>query len=500
VQLLVWIFVMRVAMLVSSSGAYFLNGLIAKAKYANSDEMDFETPLTSLVWITSIISIALTFVVTYFMIPELGDGTLWWKLASIISCGTLAGALIPELVKVFTSTKSAHVKEVVKSAQEGGASLGILSGFVAGNMSAYWLGLSMVALMGLGYFFSTGPSMDALMLAPAVFAFGLVAFGFLGMGPVTIAVDSYGPVTDNAQSVFELSLIETLPGIEAELKKDYNVDVKFERAKYLLEANDGAGNTFKATAKPVLIGTAVVGATTMTFSIIMALTHGLTDNVDKLSLLHAPFMLGLICGGAVIFWFAGASTQAVSTGAYRAVEFIKRNIHLEGAEKASVSDSKKVVEICTKYAQKGMFNIFLAVFFATLAFAFMEPFLFVGYLFSIAIFGLYEAIFMANAGAAWDNAKKIVEVELKQKGTPLHDATVIGDTVGDPFKDTSSVAMNPIIKFTTLFGLLAVELAVTLTSNNPMLTHILAVAFFLVSVFFVRKSFYGMRIESKESN
>jgi K(+)-stimulated pyrophosphate-energized sodium pump len=500
VQLLVWIFVMRVAMLISSSAAYFLNGAIARARYGNSDEMDFEAPLTSLVWITSIVSIILTYIVTYFMIPTLGDGSLWWKLASIISCGTLAGALIPELVKVFTSTNSAHVEEVVTSAKEGGASLGILSGIVAGNMSAYWLGLSMVALMGLGYFFSTGPSMDSLMLAPAVFAFGLVAFGFLGMGPVTIAVDSYGPVTDNAQSVYELSLIETLPGIEAELKKDFGIDAKFERAKYLLEANDGAGNTFKATAKPVLIGTAVVGATTMTFSIIMALTHGLTINVEKLSLLHAPFMLGLICGGAVIFWFAGASMQAVTTGAYRAVEFIKANIHLEGAEKASVADSKKVVEICTKYAQKGMFNIFLAVFFATLAFAFMEPFLFVGYLFSIAIFGLYEAIFMANAGAAWDNAKKIVEVNLKQKGTPLHDATVIGDTVGDPFKDTSSVAMNPIIKFTTLFGLLAVELAVTLTGSNPVLTHVFAVAFFLVSVFFVRKSFYGMRIDTKESN
>jgi len=501
VQLLVWIFVMRVAMLVSSAGAYFLNGAIAHAKYANSDEMDYEAPLTSLVWITSITSIVLTYIVTYLMIPTLGDGTLWWKLASIISCGTLAGAVIPELVKVFTSTNSSHVKEVVKSAQEGGASLGILSGFVAGNMSAYWLGLSMVALMAMGYYFSTGPSMDALMLAPAVFAFGLVAFGFLGMGPVTIAVDSYGPVTDNAQSVYELSLIENVPGIEAELKKDYKFDVKFERAKHLLEANDGAGNTFKATAKPVLIGTAVVGATTMTFSIILALTHGLNPNyVQNLSLLHAPFMLGLICGGAVIYWFTGASTQAVTTGAYRAVEFIKRNIHLEGAEKASVSDSKKVVEICTKYAQKGMFNIFLGVFFATLAFAFMEPFLFVGYLFSIAIFGLYQAIFMANAGAAWDNAKKIVEVELKQKGTPLHDATVIGDTVGDPFKDTSSVAMNPVIKFTTLFGLLAVELAVTLTSSNPLLTHVLAVAFFLTSMFFVRKSFYGMRIETKESN
>ena len=501
-QLLVWIFVMRVGMLLSSSGAYFLNTAIASAKYKDADEMDFEHPLTSLVWITSIVSIILTYIVSYYMIPTLGDGTLWWKLASIISCGTLAGALIPELVKVFTSTKSTHVKEVVKSAQEGGASLGILSGFVAGNFSAYWLGLSMVALMGLGYYFSLGiPDSQnnpaGMMLAPAVFAFGLVAFGFLGMGPVTIAVDSYGPVTDNAQSVYELSMIEDVPGIEAELKRDFNIDARFERCKHLLEANDGAGNTFKATAKPVLIGTAVVGATTMTFSIIMALTHGLTDNVNKLSLLHAPFMLGLICGGAVIFWFAGASTQAVSTGAYRAVEFIKQNINLESTERASVSDSKKVVEICTKYAQKGMFNIFLAVFFSTLAFAFMEPFLFIGYLFSIAIFGLYEAIFMANAGGAWDNAKKIVEVDMKQKGTPLHDATVIGDTVGDPFKDTSSVAMNPVIKFTTLFGLLAVELAVTLASNNPMLTHVLAVVFFLVSVFFVHRSFYGMRIESK---
>jgi K(+)-stimulated pyrophosphate-energized sodium pump len=497
VQLLVWIFVMRVAMLVSSAGAYFLNGAIAHAKYANSDEMDFETPLTSLVWITSIISIILTFIVSYYMIPTLGDGTLWWKLASIISCGTLAGAIIPELVKVFTSTKSGHVKEVVKSAQEGGASLGILSGFVAGNFSAYWLGLSMVALMGLGYYFSTGSSMAILMLAPAVFAFGLVAFGFLGMGPVTIAVDSYGPVTDNAQSVYELSLIENVPGIEAELKKDFNIDVKFELAKHLLEANDGAGNTFKASAKPVLIGTAVVGATTMIFSIIMALTDGLSHGKENLSLLHAPFLLGLITGGAMIFWFTGASTQAVTTGAYRAVEFIKTHIKLEGVEKASVSDSKKVVEICTKYAQKGMFNIFLAVFFATLAFAFLEPFFFIGYLISIAIFGLYQAIFMANAGGAWDNAKKVVEVDMKQKGTPLHDATVIGDTVGDPFKDTSSVAMNPVIKFTTLFGLLAVELAVRLSASNAMLAHVLAVAFFLVSVFFVHKSFYGMRIESK---
>jgi K(+)-stimulated pyrophosphate-energized sodium pump len=497
VQLLVWIFVMRVAMLVSSSGAYFLNGAIAHAKYADADEMDFETPLTSLVWITSILSILLTYAVTYVIIPTLGDSgdtTIWWKLASIISCGTLAGAVIPELVKVFTSTKSSHVKEVVKSAQEGGASLGILSGFVAGNFSAYWLGLCMVSLMGAGYYFTTGRSMADLMLAPAVFAFGLVAFGFLGMGPVTIAVDSYGPVTDNAQSVYELSLIENVPGIEAELTKDYNFAVKFERAKHLLEANDGAGNTFKASAKPVLIGTAVVGATTMIFSIIMALTGGLTHDVQNLSLLHAPFMLGLITGGAMIYWFTGASTQAVTTGAYRAVEFIKANIKLDGVEKASVEDSKKVVEICTRYAQKGMFIIFLAVFFATLAFAFLEPFFFIGYLISIATFGLYQAIFMANAGGAWDNAKKIVEVELKQKGTPLHDATVVGDTVGDPFKDTSSVALNPVIKFTTLFGLLAVELAVTLSTENPLLAHALAVIFFLVSVFFVWKSFYGMRI------
>ena len=497
VQLLVWIFVMRVAMLVSSSGAYFLNGIIAHAKYGNSDEMDFESPLTSLVWITSIVSIILTYIVTYLMIPDLGDGSLWWKLASIISCGTLAGAIIPEFVKVFTSTKSAHVQEVVTSANEGGASLGILSGLVAGNFSAYWLGLSMVALMSLGYYFSTGASMAEQMLAPAVFAFGLVAFGFLGMGPVTIAVDSYGPVTDNAQSVYELSLIEAVPGIEAELKRDFQIDAKFERAKHLLEANDGAGNTFKASAKPVLIGTAVVGATTMIFSIIMALTDGLKNGKENLSLLHAPFLLGLITGGAMIYWFTGASMQAVTTGAYRAVEFIKKNIKLEGVEKASVTDSKKVVEICTKYAQKGMFNIFLAVFFATLAFAFVEPFFFIGYLISIAIFGLYQAIFMANAGGAWDNAKKVVEVDLKQKGTPLHDATVIGDTVGDPFKDTSSVALNPVIKFTTLFGLLAVELAVTLNANNPKLGMGLAVAFFVISVFFVHKSFYGMRIQTK---
>jgi K(+)-stimulated pyrophosphate-energized sodium pump len=497
VQLLVWIFVMRIVMLVASALAYFLNAAIAKGKYGNVDEMNYEAPLTSLVWITSIVSIAFTYAISAEIIPSLGgDTTQWWKLATIISCGTLAGAIIPELVKVFTSTESRHVKEVVSSAEEGGASLGILSGFVAGNFSAYYIGLAMVVLMAVGYLISN-MGLGSLMIAAPVFAFGLVAFGFLGMGPVTIAVDSYGPVTDNAQSVYELSLIEQVPNIESELKKDYNISVNFGRAKELLEANDGAGNTFKATAKPVLIGTAVVGATTMIFSIIMALTHGLTENVNKLSLLHAPFVLGLITGGAMIYWFTGASTQAVTTGAYRAVEFIKAHIKLDGVVAASVSDSKKVVEICTKYAQKGMLNIFIAVFFATLAFAFVEPFFFIGYLFSIAIFGLYQAIFMANAGGAWDNAKKIVEVELKQKGTPLHDATVVGDTVGDPFKDTSSVALNPVIKFTTLFGLLAVELAVQLTaSQGDNLTHILAAVFFAISFLFVYRSFYSMRIRS----
>ncbi|HZQ19661.1 MAG TPA: sodium-translocating pyrophosphatase [Terriglobales bacterium] len=497
VQLLVWIFVMRIMMLISAAVAYFLNGAIAKSRYANSNEMNFETPLTSLVWITSLVSIGLTYLISFLMIPLLGaDTSQWWKLSTIISCGTLAGAVIPELVKAFTSVESRHTKEVVISAQEGGASLGILSGFVAGNFSGYYLGLTMMILMAIGYYVSTmGLADAATMIAAPVFAFGLVAFGFLGMGPVTIAVDSYGPVTDNAQSIYELSLIENVPA--SELKRDFNVDVNFDRAKYLLEANDGAGNTFKATAKPVLIGTAVVGATTMIFSIIMALTNGLTANVDKLSLLHAPFVLGLITGGATIYWFTGSSTQAVTTGAYRAVEFIKANIRLEGVEKASVADSKKVVQICTQYAQKGMLNIFLGVFFATLAYAFVEPFFFIGYLISIAIFGLYQAIFMANAGGAWDNAKKIVEVELKQKGTALHDATVIGDTVGDPFKDTSSVAMNPVIKFTTLFGLLAVELAVELTSKNAMLTRVLALVFFLISFYFVYKSFYGMRIGSE---
>jgi K(+)-stimulated pyrophosphate-energized sodium pump len=495
VQLLVWIFAMRVMMMVASGVSYQVNEWVSHAQYADADKMDFEHPLTRLVWLTSFISIALTYVASFVLLRDLGDGSLWWKLSTVITCGTLAGALIPELVKVFTSMNSKHVAEIVTSSREGGASLNILSGFVAGNFSAYWLGLGILALMAVAYGVST-TGLGALMVAPAVFAFGLVAFGFLGMGPVTIAVDSYGPVTDNAQSIYELSLIETLPGIREEIKSQYGFDVDFETAKHNLEENDGAGNTFKATAKPVLIGTAVVGATTMIFSIIVALTEGLKpEYVSNLSLLHAPFLLGLITGGAMIYWFTGASTQAVTAGAYRAVEFIKRNINLEGATKASVSDSKKVVEICTQYAQKGMFNIFLAVFFGTLAFAFVEPFFFIGYLISIALFGLFQAIFMANGGGAWDNAKKVVEVILKEKGTPLHDATVVGDTVGDPFKDTSSVAMNPVIKFTTLFGLLAVELAVSLTrEQGTVLTSTLAAAFFFVSVWFVWRSFYKMRI------
>ncbi|SPE40672.1 K(+)-insensitive pyrophosphate-energized proton pump [Candidatus Sulfopaludibacter sp. SbA3] len=499
VQLLVWIFSMRIMMVISSAVGYFINGAIAKARYAAVDKMNFEAPLTTLVWLTSILSIVLTYIISALMIPTLGgDSTLWWKLATVISCGTLAGALIPEFVKVFTSTNSRHVREIVTSSREGGASLNILSGFVAGNFSAFWLGFAMLLLMSIGYFMST-MGFASLMLAPAVFAFGLVAFGFLGMGPVTIAVDSYGPVTDNAQSVYELSMIETLPNIESEVQRQYGFKPDFEKAKENLEENDGAGNTFKATSKPVLIGTAVVGATTMIFATIVALTHHLADNLEKISIMHAPFLLGLIAGGAVIYWFTGASAQAVTTGAYRAVEFIKKNIKLESAEKASVADSKKVVEICTKYAQKGMLNIFLVVFFAALSFAFLEPFFFVGYLISIALFGLYQAIFMANAGGAWDNAKKVVETELRAKGTPLHDACVVGDTVGDPFKDTSSVALNPIIKFTTLFGLLAVSLATSLSaSQGNTFTTVLSAVFFLVALVFVYRSFYGMRIESKD--
>ena len=497
VQLLVWIFSMRIMMVISSGVSYFINGAIAKGRYGLAEKMNFEKPLTTLVWLTSLLSIGLTYILSYFIIPDLkGDTSLWWKLSTVISCGTLAGAVIPELVKVFTSTQSRHVREIVTAAREGGASLNILSGFVAGNFSAYWLGFAVLALMSMAFWIST-TGLGILMVAPAVFAFGLVAFGFLGMGPVTIAVDSYGPVTDNAQSIYELSTIEEIPQIRQEIKKDFGFEPQFERSKANLEENDGAGNTFKATSKPVLIGTAVVGATTLIFSTIVALTNGLSANVDKLSILYPPFLLGLITGGAVIYWFTGASTQAVSTGAYRAVEFIKRNIKLEGATKASVHDSKKVVEICTKYAQKGMFNIFVTVFCATLAFAFCEPFYFVGYLISIAMFGLFQAFFMANAGGAWDNAKKIVETELHAKGTELHAATVVGDTVGDPFKDTSSVALNPLIKFTTLFGLLAVELAVSLTrQKGPMISTILAVIFLVISVIFVYRTFYSMRIET----
>ncbi|MEL4504073.1 sodium-translocating pyrophosphatase [Luteococcus sp. H138] len=493
VTLLVWIFFIRVVMVAASFVSYLVNQAITRAKYADADDMDFEKPLSNLVWLTSAVSIVLTYLTSYAMISTLGDGSLWWKLATIISCGTLAGALIPELVKAFTSTNSRHVQEVVVSAKEGGASLDILSGLVAGNFSSYWIGTAIIGLMGAAYGIST-LGLGSLMVAPAVFAFGLVAFGFLGMGPVTIAVDSYGPVTDNAQSVFELSTIEQIPGADEELKRDFGFDVQWDKAKHWLELNDGAGNTFKATAKPVLIGTAVVGATTMIFSIIMGLTDGMENQqaVASLSLLHAPFLLGLIMGGAIIFWFSGASMQAVTTGAYRAVEFIKNTMQLDGVTKASTEDSKKVVQICTQYAQKGMLNIFLGVFFATLSFAFADPYFFIGYLISIALFGLYQAIFMANAGGAWDNAKKIVEVDLDAKGTELHDASVVGDTVGDPFKDTSSVALNPIIKFTTLFGLLAVDLAVSI--SNKTITHVLAAVFFLLSVWFVHRSFYGMRI------
>jgi K(+)-stimulated pyrophosphate-energized sodium pump len=498
VQLIVWIFAMRIMMILTSGLSYLLNEAIQHARYANATKMDFEAPLTFLVWLTSGVSVLITYVVSYFLVGDLGDGSLWWKLSSIITCGTLAGAIIPEVVKVFTSTNSAHVREIVQASEEGGASLNVLAGLTAGNFSAFWMGLVIVSLMSIAYgvsLFGLGSPLPGTttptMLAPAVFAFGLVAFGFLGMGPVTIAVDSYGPVTDNAQSIYELSLIENVS--PSEIKREFGFDVDFQRAKDYLEENDGAGNTFKATAKPVLIGTAVVGATTMIFSIVMALTHGLTQNLGNLSLLHPPFLLGLITGGSVIYWFTGASIQAVATGAYRAVEFIKQNIRLEGVEKASITDSKRVVGICTQYAQKGMFNIFLTVFFATLAFACIEPYFFIGYLISIAIFGLFQAIFMANGGGAWDNAKKVVETELKAKNTPLHAATVVGDTVGDPFKDTSSVAMNPIIKFTTLFGLLAVELAITMPGRT---STVAAAVFFLIAVVFVHRSFYGMRIKS----
>ncbi|MGB8021590.1 MAG: sodium-translocating pyrophosphatase [Candidatus Nanopelagicales bacterium] len=496
-SLLVWLFVLRAVMVVTSAVSYLVNDAWTGIRYADADRMDFEAPLTSLVWLTSVLSILATYVTTNALLSGVTSDGLWWKLATIVSLGTIAGALIPELVKVFTSTHSRHVHEVVKSSRQGGASLNILSGLVAGNFSAYWLGMAIAGLMGGAYLISE-LGLGTLMVAPAVFAFGLVAFGFLGMGPVTIAVDSYGPVTDNAQSVYELSTIEHIEGIDDEIRDEHGFDVQWDTAKQMLEDNDGAGNTFKATAKPVLIGTAVVGSTTMIFSIIMSLTAGLTTQLENLSILHPPFLLGLVLGGAVIYWFTGASIQAVTTGAHRAVEFIKTTIRLDGATRASEADSRRVVEICTQYAQQGMINMFLGVFFVTLALAFVDPFLFIGYLISIAVFGLYQAIFMANAGGAWDNAKKIVEVDLHAKGTALHDATIVGDTVGDPYKDTSSVALNPVIKFTTLFGLLAVELAVNLTAQGlHAVVLALAALFLAISMRFVHRSFYGMRIDTE---
>lgn len=493
VQLLVWIFTIRTIMLIGSLISYAVNHVFTKSRHVNSPEMDFERPLSNLVWLTSSVCIVFTFLISYAMVSDLSNG-MWWKLSVIISCGTLAGALIPELVKIFTSTKSKHVKEVVASSHQGGSSLNILSGIVAGNFSAFWIGLAIVFLMAVAFIVST-LGMENFMIAPSIFAFGLVAFGFLGMGPVTIAVDSYGPVTDNAQSVYELSTIEEIDGVDEEIKRDFGFEVQWENAKHYLEENDGAGNTFKATAKPVLIGTAVVGATTMIFSIIMTLTQQdpFGPLGSYLSLINPALLLGLITGGCVIYWFSGASMQAVTTGAHRAVEFIKNNIKLDGVTRASEEDSKKVVEICTRYAQKGMLNIFLGVFFATLAFSFVDEWFFIGYLISIAIFGLFQAIYMANGGGAWDNAKKIVEVDLNAKGTPLHEAVVVGDTVGDPFKDTSSVSLNPIIKFSTLFGLLAVELAVSVKAASPILVYVLAAVFLIVAMVFVYRSFYQMR-------
>jgi K(+)-stimulated pyrophosphate-energized sodium pump len=499
-QLIVWLFAMRALMIITSVFSYWLNGWISNARYGSLKDFNLEAPLTWLVWITSIVSIAVTYLASYFLLSGMTQyPDLWWVLSSIISCGTLAGAIIPEFTKVFTSTHSRHVKEVVNASIHGGASLNILSGFVAGNFSAFWKGLVILSLMLISYFFSQNPSLMTLMpqefsFAAPIFAFGLVAFGFLGMGPVTIAVDSFGPVTDNAQSVYELSQIENQPNIKADIKRDFNFEPDFENAKLQLEKGDGAGNTFKATAKPVLIGTAVVGATTMIFGIIMLLQH--TPNygnvVEKLSLVQPTVMLGLLMGGAVIYWFTGASTQAVVTGAYRAVVFIKENIKLDSAKAASIEDSKEVVKICTIYAQKGMINIFIVIFCLSLALPFFNPYFFIGYLIAMAFFGLFQAIFMANAGGAWDNAKKIVEVDMRAKNTELHAATVVGDTVGDPFKDTSSVSLNPVIKFTTLFGLLAVEIAVKMP--NPTVKYVVGGIFFLIALFFVYRSFYGMRI------
>jgi K(+)-stimulated pyrophosphate-energized sodium pump len=480
-KLIVWLFGLSAVMILTSLVAYYLNDSLSRGKYENSRDFDFEAPMTSLIWWTSLLSIAVTFVVSYGLLADLGEG-MWWKLATIIGCGILAGALIPEFTKVFTSSNSKHVTEIVSASREGGASLNILSGLVAGNFSAFWKGMTIALLMVIAY--STAKTgLEQIMIFPGVFAFGLLAFGFLGMGPVTIAVDSFGPVSDNAQSVFELSTIETLPGASEEIEKAHGFRPDFEGGKLALERGDSAGNTFKATSKPVLIGTAVIGATTMIFSIILNLNL-------KLDLLDPKVLLGLIAGGSVIYWFTGASIQAVTTGAYRAVEFIKANIKLDGSEKASVEDSKKVVQICTQFAQKGMINIFGVIFCLTLAFACFDATFFASYLVSIAVFGLFQAMFMANAGGAWDNAKKVVEVELRQKGTPLHAATVVGDTVGDPYKDTSSVALNPIIKFTTLFGLLAVEIAVT----NPATALYYGIPLFLIGLFFVWRSFYGMRI------
>jgi len=509
VKLLVWIFVMRILMVITSVVAYFINTAIANAQYKNVDELDFEVPLTRLVWISSILSIVATYIASYIMIPEINGNTdMWWILSSIISCGTLGAAIIPEFTKIFTSTKSTHVNEVVQASKEGGASLTILSGLVAGNFSAFWTGMVFFVLMFMAYFASTF-GLSEFMVYPSVFAFGLVAFGMLGMGPVTIAVDSYGPVTDNAQSIYELSLIEEVPNIDAEIEKDFGFKPDWEKSKYYLEANDGAGNTFKATAKPVLIGTAVVGATTMIFSLILMIKSTLGIEPESiLNLLNPYTILGFILGGSVIYWFTGASTQAVTTGAYRAVEYIKKNINLDpnAPKKADVAKSIEVVKICTTYAQKGMFNIFVAIFFFALAFACISSpssvggnnavALFVSYLISIAVFGLFQAIFMANAGGAWDNAKKVVEVDLRQKGTDLHAAVVIGDTVGDPFKDTSSVALNPIIKFTTLFGLLAMEIAMSEAFRD--VAPYVGLVFAAIALTFVYKSFFGMRIDSKE--
>lgn len=499
-KLIVWIFAMRILMILTSLLSYFINDGISKAAFAGKKDFNFEHPLTYLVWITSIVSIIVTFLASYFLLGDLTDKYqgVWWALAVIISCGTIAGALIPEFTKIFTSTSSRHCEEVVNASRQGGASLNILSGLVAGNFAAFWLGLVIAFLMFIAYLVSTNAAVMALMppaftFAAPVFAFGLVAFGFLGMGPVTIAVDSFGPVSDNAQSIYELSMIESRADVKDVVKKEYGIAPDFETAKHFLESADGAGNTFKATAKPVLIGTAVVGATTMVFGIIILL-EGLFGNViARLSLVQPEVILGLIMGGAVIYWFTGASIQAVTTGAYQAVVFIKKNINLDKKE-ASIEDSKEVVKICTQYAQKGMINIFIVIFFMCLALSFFNPYFFIGYLIGIAFFGLYQAIFMANAGGCWDNGKKIVEVDLKMKNTPLHEASVVGDTVGDPFKDTSSVSLNPVIKFTTLFGLLATEIAVTMTNVN--LKYALSAIFFVIALIFVYRSFYSMRISS----